>query len=388
MSALSFINGIKGFVKLLNRRRIKSHKVRLGKKYDAQNFVKIQRPEKIKKVLLVDCQLGFGDFLYFAGLARKLSCHGVCVSVGTIGSALDRYKNQPYLCAVYDIERDAGSINGENYDLIFDLTYVNINYWPERSSILKRLSRYAITCGDVSSQYHLYQEYCDISSYTHTAKRMGKIYAAIVGEDEEAIPPFFYVSDEEVQREAAETLKKIHQEDFVVYLNSKARDKDRCLSDDQTCSIVNKLKGLHKIKIILFSKVEFNDSDVINMPNVDFSTAAKIIHRANAIVSPDTSIVHLGSAFNIPTFAIFCGNDRDYFPQYPMKEVWGPLAENSFIFSCDKPHTFDYAVPLDKVTPISDINPEMLSEVVKEFVQGLIKKESHKDSLCNINGCS
>ncbi len=386
MKYIEFFNQIRVYVKLYNRYRIKARKVKLGAKYDAQGMKGLCRPKRIKKVLLVDCLLGVGDFLYIVGLARKLFYKGIYVSVGTLGDAVTRYKAIPYFYSVFDITKNLIALNKEGYDLIFDLTYVNINYWPERAALLKQLSTYAITCGDVSSRYHLFQEYCDISTCTHISKRMGKIYSQIVGGDEFPIMPFYaFPRGDEIQKEAVELLRDFHREDFVVYFNSLARDNDRCMSDKQVLAVLKAISRLNGIKIILYSKKKINIPNVINMPQMNFASAAKIIQRANAIVSPDTSIVHLGSAFDIPTFAVFCGNDRDYFPQYPMKEVWSPLATNSCIFSCDKPHTFDFPIPLDKVTPISDLNPEMLAKAVEEFLKDLIKKESHEGSPANIN---
>lgn len=374
------LNEIKELIRIVNRKRIKIHKERQGRKYDLEECKLIQRPIELKNVLLLDCQLGFGDFLYFSGLAKKLANAGIRVSIGTMETAVARYRGQAQFAEVYDITKD--DLTEEFFDLIFDLTYVNINFWEKRAAILKRLNRYAIACGDIVSKYNLFQEYCDISKFAHTSMRMGKIYASIMGTDSiEAIYPYFSLPEAEIAKPVVKSmLERFDKSDFVVYLNTLARDEDRCLSDGQIGEIVSAINLMPRVKCLLFSNANFDCKNIIKMPRMDFESAATIIRRADAIISPDTSIVHLGSAFSIPTLAIFCGNDRDYYPQYPMKDVWGPLAPNSRIFSQDKEHTFQYLIPLDKVTPVSAIDPKELAEEAGGFIKMLMKKREAKNA--------
>lgn len=83
--------------------------------------------------------------------------------------------------------------------------------------------------------------------------------------------------------------------------------------------------------------------------------SCKLIARCSLIITPDTSIVHVASALNIPVVAMYRNNDREYY-KYTMLETWGPLSDIKEIIV--SPQT------LKRSTPVSGIpNHKILSSI-------------------------
>ena len=85
------------------------------------------------------------------------------------------------------------------------------------------------------------------------------------------------------------------------------------------------------------------------IPTQSIIDAAEIVSRATLVISPDTSIVHLASAFNIPTVALFDGERRN-------RERFAPLADAS------------RSLHVDGSTSIDVISMEMVSSMVEELM--------------------
>lgn len=108
-----------------------------------------------------------------------------------------------------------------------------------------------------------------------------------------------------------------------------------------------------------------NDGCLIGAPKADFFKISAIASKAKAVISPDTSIVHLASAFNIPTMAVFCENDYDCYGYSLLSETWGPLAQKSMtIDNSSKDKIFKKKIEISKL-------PFDFGEITKKFMEQL-----------------
>jgi ADP-heptose:LPS heptosyltransferase len=152
---------------------------------------------------------------------------------------------------------------------------------------------------------------------------------------------FFPVGDE-----AAENAKAFiapYKNRTLVGLNADATSAERSLLNDEICSICRKLAAAAPyITIVLFSSPDRRQymQNLVqneNLENVVCEAGTRNIFDASAlaglmrvIISPDTSFIHIASAFNVPTVAIF-QNDPVHL------KYWAPRSDHHIVIQPEQP---------------------------------------------------
>ena len=113
--------------------------------------------------------------------------------------------------------------------------------------------------------------------------------------------------------------------------------------------------------------LEINSSFALILPEMPFTDTINVINRCSAIISPDTSVIHIGSALQIPVFGIFCGNNRDYWERYAMNEAWAPTSKNSKIFYKNTSKRLGN----HNIIPISKYPPNEITLASETFLESL-----------------
>ncbi len=110
------------------------------------------------------------------------------------------------------------------------------------------------------------------------------------------------------------------------------------------------------------------------MPETSFLGFCAVLKRCDFIVSVDTSVVHIASAYNIPVIAVFAPNDRDYYTQYAGGDVWGPLGDLSICEKFDDPDlaVHSYGLVNHKARDMDTIPPETLATRIREGVEKIL----------------
>ena len=116
----------------------------------------------------------------------------------------------------------------------------------------------------------------------------------------------------------------------------------------QICEGLYQLKN--DIRIILMASPNHRDNllELVNEISLDFVSpsfetktileASALIEKLDMVISPDTSIVHIASAFNIPVISIHEKNNESY-------RLWAPTSKlSNTIFSKNEVGLFDYNV--------------------------------------------
>lgn len=164
-----------------------------------------------------------------------------------------------------------------------------------------------------------------------------------------------------------------------VYVNAIARVKNRSLSIKQIYALSDLFNTQKEVVGIFYTDYPIEETSwVKRLPTMPFADFSEVVQNCKAVISPDTAVVHLGSIYNLPVFGIYSGNNRDYWPQYAMQDVWAPLSEGSVIYVEDDPETtwqsdFEYRHPRK---PIASYAPEAIAGAVRNFLIqiGLFKK--------------
>ena len=136
-------------------------------------------------------------------------------------------------------------------------------------------------------------------------------------------------------------------DDYIV-INLYGFDEKRKINNETAMKLITNIKAKSKRKIILqcspqtVNNIVFLSSKFENVfcfPDTKtIHDSAGLIKYAKCLISPDTSLVHIASAFNVPTLAIFL-DEANYMH-------WPPIATGSKSILCDSMTN----IPYDKVT--------------------------------------
>lgn len=337
------------WLKALNRRRLFWKRLRVVKKDDLRQRNPLTRPERVKRLLVIDAFPGFGDAVYTNGLLSALVRDGLEVSVAAREKMLSVFRTNDALEAIYALESesDRQACLAENFDMVVDLDYNHTHTFPLRMPWLKALRAFAATCSEYGRELNVFHDFIDISRFAHVGERLGLVRAYVLGRgDVEPIRPVFDVPEH------------APLESKTVYVNTLASQEDRCLSTEQIARLAawfrreQKLCGLFYVS----DSVKLEEGPWVKRIRPDsFASAASVLKRTVAVITPDTSMVHVAAAFEKPVLALFCGKERDYFPAYAMSETWAPRSEKTMVVKPDE------SLP-GKVVPVSAISPSALED--------------------------
>lgn len=379
-----FVKTFLGPLKLWNRRRLHQQRIQKLLSTNEKEIKKQKTPERILSLLVIDARPGWGDFLYHLGLIHELTKNKIIIDIATPEDTYKRFLI-PMIRNVYSLDKEdhIQKCSKNHYDACIDLTYVNLTEWNKRLTLLKQLNCHTITIGNITSLSSYFSEYIDISNCPHESERMALIASNLLNKKVEKILPYFPISEESTSSEAKSFINYLPKDVNVVYVNTIAREADRCLSEDQVNALITFFKDKKDAVGIFNTEKEITTSDSVKkLPNLSFDDFASIVKHCEAVITPDTSATHLATAFSIPSLVFFCANDRDYFPQHAMSDVWAPLAEGSLVYKEDDdvkecaPDRYFYMHP---VRPISDIKKDNLIFATKSFLEELPKKTKPHD---------
>ena len=143
------------------------------------------------------------------------------------------------------------------------------------------------------------------------------------------------------------------QKKIIIGINLEGAVKGKKITSDKLEEICHGIYHFNKdVQIILLSSPKIYKNIVrlsqnMRLPYVvpSYKTAslldvAALIEKLNLIISPDTSIVHIASAFNKPVISIHENNQDSY-------QLFAPTSElNRTVFAKSQKGIKDFSVPL------------------------------------------
>lgn len=138
---------------------------------------------------------------------------------------------------------------------------------------------------------------------------------------------------------ALELINNNHKYKYRIIINPFSASKHRCLSVKKLKDLIDLIKNSFDCCIFILCQ-EKNKRKVISLENdrtiiASFRSileSAALIKYADIIITPDTSIVHIASAFDKKTIALY----RDYSNSYEKTDIiWGPNNPNAVQLSVD-----------------------------------------------------
>lgn len=170
-----------------------------------------------------------------------------------------------------------------------------------------------------------------------------------------------------------------NKKDFIVLINVSAGDKSRYLKTEVLSEFVrNVLKeksfkllvtGLGKdMEIINFIIENSGDEKIKFIRTENIIETAEVVRRSSLVITPDTSVVHLCAAFNIPLVAVFPNVKWNLDKFYPLSD-------------------YSEVIISDNNVSVNDVNAETLTNAFNKLLDRInsgnaesrtrVRKEDH-----------
>ena len=336
---------------------------------EGDNFLK---DNSIKSILFLRYDGKIGDMIVNSLMFREIKKVYPDIRIGVIarGAAIDIIKDNPNVDKIYEYYKDrkkikdlALKIKEEKYDLLIDFSeMLRVN-----QMMLINLCRARINTGLDRKDWELFdlsiESGKDFKWTEHITKRY-LAYLIKLGLKKENIDIFYdiYLKNEKKYEAFFNEIK----ENKKIILNPYGASKHKSFSIETLENIITYLKD-KDIAIILtyfgdkYKELEFLEKKYkyVYIPKKIESIldTAILIKKSDYVISPDTSIVHIASAFNKKMITVYPPKGGKYGVDHL---VWAPKSEYSRVIFC-KDKTGNY----DEI----DINTFNFDEMKKEILK-------------------
>ena len=318
---------------------------------EGDNFLK---DNSIKSILFLRYDGKIGDMIVNSLMFREIKKVYPDIRIGVIarGAAIDIIKDNPNVDKIYEYYKDrkkikdlALKIKEEKYDLLIDFSeMLRVN-----QMMLINLCRARINIGLDRKDWELFdlsiESGKDFKWTEHITKRY-LAYLIKLGLKKENINISYdiYLKDEKKYEVFFNEIK----ESKKLILNPYGASKHKSFSIETLENIITYLKD-KDIAIILtyfgdkYKELEFLEKKYkyVYIPKKIESIldTAILIKKSDYVISPDTSIVHIASAFNKKMITVYPPKGGKYGVDHL---VWAPKSEYSRVIFCkDKIGTYD-----------------------------------------------
>ncbi|MGL5230784.1 MAG: glycosyltransferase family 9 protein [Cetobacterium sp.] len=318
----------------------------INREYIKDNKINMSR---VKSILFLRYDGKIGDMVINTLLFREVKRNYPDIKIGVVarGGAKDIIKFNPYVDEIYDYEKGKESslgekIRKERYDLVVDFSeMLRVNQMK-----LINLCSGKINIGLDKSDWKLF----DFSYKKNYSKHITDMYKNILELLNIKNIDFSYeiYTDENIKMKIKDIVKGINGD--IVIINPYAASKHRSFSKEKILEIGERVLA-NRENVLLFigepSKkdevkeiVEILKSERVFYPELKgILEVSELISHAKYIITPDTSIVHIGVAKQIPMTAVYRLDTGDN-----NSLVWGPNSELAKqIYSKDIPKTGEEA---------------------------------------------
>ena len=318
---------------------------------EGDNFLK---NNSIKSILFLRYDGKIGDMIVNSLMFREIKKVYPDIKIGVVarGAAMDIIKDNPNVDRIYEYYKDrkkikdlALKIKEEKYDLLIDFSeMLRVN-----QMMLINLCRARINTGLDRKDWELFdlsiESGKDFKWTEHITKRY-LAYLIKLGLKKENINISYdiYLKDEKKYEVFFNEIK----ESKKIILNPYGASKHKSFSIETLENIITYLKD-KDIAIILtyfgdkYKELEFLEKKYkyVYIPKKIESIldTAILIKKSDYVISPDTSIVHIASAFNKKMITVYPPKGGKYGVDHL---VWAPKSEYSRVIFCkDKTGNYD-----------------------------------------------
>ncbi len=218
-------------------------------------------------------------------------------------------------------------IRANRYDVVVDL----MDNPSTTSTLFTRLSGAHVKLGIDKANAGVYTHVVPLldRATVHIARRLAELLQPFgIAPDLVDLRPSYLVTEAERQALASRNQINLTQDNFRLGVNASGSGKGRQYPVEATARILNTiaerypqctvyLVSDHR-NVAWVSDVASRTSARAIKPSPSFHEAAGVWSLMSAIWTPDTSIVHLAAAFNIPSCVMYVHNNPNLLPWYPI----------------------------------------------------------------------
>ena len=301
----------------------------------------------IKKILFMRYDGKIGDMVINTLMFREIKKKYPHIEIGVVtkGGARIIIENNPNVDKIYEYQKDrksikklASKITEEKYDLVIDFSEIlRVN-----QMMLINLCRARFNMGLNKEEWDLFDiSYSKLEGYIHITEIYRRILEKLGITDITIGYELFF--DEEQKNKVDDLLRDITHKKIVVF-NPFAASKHRDLNLENILKI-GKIVLEDENNILIFigekrRKKELENvikelgKDVIFPELENIMETSYLISKADLVITPDTSIVHIAAAFKRKLIAIYRLDNKE--ENKINRYLWAPNYEGSVqIFSKD-----------------------------------------------------
>ena len=294
--------------------------------------------ENIKSILFLRYDGKIGDMVINTLMFREIKKQYPHIKIGVVarGIAGEIIEKNPYIDVIYNYEKSdskakrlAGEIEGENYDLLIDFTdMLRVNQMK-----FINLCKAKINMGINKKDWNLFDinlEYYETEK--HIKNRYGRVLEILGIKD---IDLSYDLHLTESQKDKGKRFRETIKEERVVVINPYGASKHRTFNEHKIKELIelfsrredtavtlvyppDKREDVEKISKMFSERVYFNGE------LKSITDTITTLEYADLIVTPDTSIVHIGVALDKEMIAVY---RTDEGTGENNSLVWGPGSE-------------------------------------------------------------
>ena len=304
-------------------------KVKIFTKYFLKYAIAIRgekklQPSSIKNVLIIRNDL-IGDMIATTGLIRNLYLSGYNIHVSSKQQALEIIKHNPYIKSVIiynddtikNLIRTIWHTRKYKFDLAIECKpsqLINI-----KNLMYYRLLRTRFLLGFNRNRFKIFTNsiYYDVSSH-HITKQLEQILLSLGIKDYDELYYEVFINNE-INTFA---ISQLPTKSFIV-LNPFGSHPHRCLNPNQINNIIQILLsyGFYIVLIDENQTININHERVIPFNSRGILDIIPVVKNAYLVISVDTSIVHIASAFNKKSIAFYLDPPPQYLTYFENKEL-------------------------------------------------------------------
>ena len=309
-------------------------------KIKVENENNLIKEKKIKSILILRYDGKIGDMVVNTLMFREIKKKYPDIKIGVVtrGGATDIIKNNKNVDKIYEykkkssyIKKLAKEIAKEEYDVLIDFTeMLRVN-----QMMFINLCKAKINIGLSKKDWNLFdisvEPDVDFKWTDHITLRY-KAYLKKLGILDDVDLSYDVSIPTEIQKEIDEYIKTLPNKELVV-INPYGASKHRTFNNETIKKLINHYKEKNVVFIFSpdkYSQIQkFKDKKNVflyeKMTSIYQSMA--LIKQADLVISPDTSIVHIASAFNKKLIAIYSPDKLNF-------AVWKPVTKKLKVLFC------------------------------------------------------
>lgn len=299
-------------------------------------------PVKARNILILRLDDKIGDMVVTTGTAFKLAEKGYRVSVLTGPVCGQLLHNCDYFDQIiqYKNRMSLDLLHAQKFDVVIDFDDVQ-DYERLKLAWLMRRSHHVGFNKNLPGIYNASIRYLDAEK--HIIERHKRVLALFDIHE----TSFHYQLGRCVKEQnRVKNALRITDSDIVVSVNPFSGATDKDFSEEQVISLIYFIHSINpEIKVVVIgqsNKVRsFSAHGALIVSESTINTAVEIVRLSDAVVSTDTSIVHIANALNRPLVALYNKRKlkdtgligyKTWAPNYPQGNQI--VVENDYISHC------------------------------------------------------